>query len=144
MAFQVIKILKLACVLVCIVLFCLLMADIFDKFSQKMTSIGIIIEEFDKDAKDLPCFTLCPWKAFRNPGLHFEFEDFQRNIFNQSEIFSDVEIYFADKSLYIVEEINNFFLGRCFMVCYQQPIKKMMENNVLLCQQDLKGNTIGG
>ena len=136
MAFQVIKILKLACVLVCLVLFCLLMADIFDKFSKKMTNIGVIVEESDKDEKDLPCLTLCPWKAFRNRGFHFKSEDFYKNVFNQSEIF-----FYLNNSLYTVEEINNIFLGRCFMVCFRKPIKKMFSNFIAFRQQDLKGNS---
>ena len=55
-----------------------------------------------------------------------------------------MEIGYADKSLYTVEEIHNIFLGRCFMVCFKHPIKKMGSKFVLLHQQDLKGNTIGG
>ena len=136
MAFQVIKILKLACVLVCLVLFCLLMADIFDKFSKKMTNIGVIVEESDKDEKDLPCFTLCPWKAFRNRGFHFKLEEFHKNVYNQSEIF-----FALNYSLCTVEEIHNIFLGRCFMVCFQKPIKKMSSNFIAFRQQDLKGNS---
>ena len=136
MAFQVIKILKLACVLVCLVLFCLLMVDIFDKFSKKMTNIGVIVEESDKDEKDLPCLTLCPWKAFRNRGFHFKSEDFYKNVFNQSEIFFNL-----NDSLYTVEEIHNIFLGRCFMVCFREPIKKMFSHYIMLRQQDLKGNS---
>ena len=78
MALKGIKVLKLASLILCIVLFCLLMTDIFEKYSKMLTSIGIIVEEYDKDEKKLPCFTLCPWKGFKNPGFHFKKEDFER------------------------------------------------------------------
>ena len=140
MTLHMVKVIKLVSLMFCIALFCLLMSDIYEKFSKKMTSVGVTIEEYDGDKKDLPCFTLCPWKVFRKPGFHFKLEDFQQNTYNESEIFTDQpQILFVDKSLYTVEAVNNIFVGQCFMTCFLQPGKKMMQNYFLLQPHDHKG-----
>ena len=142
MAVQALKVFKLASLLLCIVLFCLLMSDIYLKFSKKLTSVGVIIEEYEKDEKELPCFTLCPWDAFKRSGFHYNNDDFNKNIFDKSEIFSEQQGKdFSSQSHYNVEEIKNVFIGRCFMVCYRRPAKKLLQNYVFLKRSvDLKGN----
>ena len=137
------KVIKLASLMFCIALFCLLMSDIYEKFSKKMTSVGVVINEYEQDEKELPCLTLCPWTVFRKPGFHFKLEDFQQNVFNESEIFSDqTKIPYADKSLYVIEVVHNIFLGQCFMVSFHEPAKKMLPNYILLRLHDHKGNFI--
>jgi len=70
--------------------------DIYEKFTKKMTSIGITVNGTDITEKALPCLTLCPWSAFKKQGFHFNLTGmwlwtFQLQIlFNQLYIF----IYF--------------------------------------------------
>ena len=89
MTFHVVKVLRLASLFLCIALFCLLMSDIYFKYSNKLTSVGVIIEEYEQDEKDLPCLTLCPWKVFKKRGFHFKFDDFYQNVFEKAEIFAE-------------------------------------------------------
>ena len=144
MTFHVVKVLRLASLLLCIALFCLLMSDIYVKYSNKLTSVGVIIEEYEQDEKDLPCLTLCPWKVFKKRGFHFKFDDFNQNVFEKAEIFAEQPgEFFFNTSFYTIEEIHNAFIGRCFMVCHRQPAKKSQQSYILLQRMvDMKGNIL--
>ena len=50
------------CILICIVFFTALLVDTVKKYSQKMTNIGIIIEESSKEEK-------MPMERFQEPGF---------------------------------------------------------------------------
>ena len=144
MTFHVVKVLRLASLLLCIALFCLLMSDIYVKYSNKLTSVGVIIEEYEQDEKDLPCLTLCPWKVFKKRGFHFKFDEFYKNVFEKTEIFAEQPGKpFVNTSLYTIEEIHNAFIGRCFMVCHRQPAKKSQQSYILLQRMvDMKGSIL--
>ena len=87
MAFKAQNIFIHCAVALCIVFFLLLMTDTINKFSQKMTSIGVIIKESHSQTKILPCVTICPWRPFKSLGFHFNAENFSRSTFEKKEIF---------------------------------------------------------
>jgi hypothetical protein len=128
---EALKVLKVFSFFFCISLFCWLVANIYDKFSKKLTNIVIAIDENTDDVKDLPCFTACPWNAFKKYGFHYKPEDFRLNTYDEVEIFGK----FPDqvpllKSLIDTEEIKNIMLGRCYMFCQTEPAKKGLEYTV--------------
>ena len=113
-------------VLICVVLSIALLLDSIDKYKQNMTNIGIIIKESPDEEKLLPCVTACPWSGFKIPGLHFNSEIFKKNTFEKEEIFLNITEYSPfNESRYVMEEIRSAFVGRCYMVCPQQPQKKL-------------------
>ena len=65
------KILSYLSVLLCIVFFTALLVDTVKKYNQKMTNIGIIIEESSKEEK-------MPMERFQEPGftlLHWNIQE---------------------------------------------------------------------
>jgi hypothetical protein len=116
------KILKVFSFCFCTFLFCCLMANIYDTFSKKLTSVIITIDENKNDEKDLPCFTLCPWDAYKKPGFHYQHEDFKINTYDATDLVVNLSNIQKD---FQIEEVKNVYLGRCFMFCYIKPIKKL-------------------
>jgi hypothetical protein len=101
------------------------MADIYDKFSKKLTNIVVAIDENMDDVKYLPCFTACPWNAFKKYGFHYKPEDFRLNTYNEDEIFGKLPDQVPlHKSIILTEEIKNIMLGRCYMFCQTELAKK--------------------
>ena len=135
------KILSHLSVLLCIVFFTALLVDTVKKYNQKMTNIGIIIEESSKEEKMLPCVTACPWSAFKNPGLHYSTEIFKKSTFDKEEIFMNItDLSPFNESLYEIEEIKSVFMGRCYMVCPLQPQKKLtLDYLALKNDKEIKG-----
>ena len=111
------------------------MLDVWDKFSKKITSTGVIKQEKNVLEKPLPCLTICPWKAFRVRGFHFTNQTYYDQTYNLSElVFQDTLANFS------VQEINSVFLGRCFMFCYQQNVSGIGKASINLRKQmDLLG-----
>jgi hypothetical protein len=118
---------KYFAIIICSALFLYMMIDVWDKYDNKMTSMGIRFKGENIKEKQLPCITACPWNAFRKRGLYFKREVFMRQTFEREEIFynaSGVNLY--DESLYYVEEIHSIFLGRCYMACQLKSLPRKM------------------
>ena len=141
MALKAKKILILFSFLLCAVLFLHFMADAIDKYSRKMTNIGVVIREHPYMEKPLPCITICPWRAFKHPGFHFNLENFAQNTFEKEDIFLYSAKYNAfNKTLYAVKEIRSPFFGRCYVVNFLKPQqKKETTHLVLKNSMDYKG-----
>ena len=112
------KIVNAICVIICTVLFFLLMADVWAKYTSRFTSIGVRFEPQNKLKKTLPCATACPSKGFRTRGFFYKEEDFLRNTFNRDDIFYDAPSFgIFNRSAFLIEEVKSSYLGRCYMVC---------------------------
>ena len=126
MAFKVQNIFIHCAVALCIVFFLLLMTDTINKFSQKMTSIGVIIKESHSQTKILPCVTICPWRPFKSLGFHFNADNFSRSTFEKKEIFFNSSKYNAINTIfYTLEEIRSIFFGRCYKIDFLKPQRRM-------------------
>ena len=138
MAFKAKKILILFSFLLCAVLFLHLMADAIDKYSRKMTNIGVVIREHPYMEKPLPCITICPWRAFRHSGFHFNSKNFTLNTFGKEEIFLNIS---DSTTSYTVEEIRSPFFGRCYLIDFLMPQQKGKEKAYLFLRNsnDYKG-----
>lgn len=136
-----IKLLKLLSFLLCMALFWLLMADIFDKFVSRLTNIGITVTGSDTREKLLPCFTVCPGNVFKTPGFYFKEKDFIENSFSADELFCDDKyISVFNKTIYVIEELKTLFSGRCFMVCV--PAAQVQKEPLIVAMRkmtDIKG-----
>ena len=136
------KILIYLSVIICFVLFCVLMKETIDKFTKRMTSIGVNIQESSVSEKMLPCITVCPWMAFKSLGFHYSSANFNQNTFEKDEVFLNAtNISVFDESKYAVEEIRRIFLGRCYTILPLKP-KKKRDASILTLKngRDYKGN----
>ena len=112
------KILNAISFIFCTVLFLLLMADVWSKYTSRFTSIGVRFEPQNRLKKALPCATACPSVGFRQRGFFYTDKDFLRNTFTREEIFYDSPLFgIFNQSLYLVKEVKSSYLGRCYMVC---------------------------
>ena len=119
-------------------MFVYLMMDVWDKFNNKMTNMGVRFTGEDvkekgenTEEKPLPCLTACPWSPFRKRGFYFKQDDFIKQTYEKEEIFFDipfVDLY--NKSLFSIEEIPSIFQGRCYMVCHLKPLPIMIPFNI--------------
>ena len=124
--------------LVCFVLFIVLMLDVWDKFSKKMTNMGVVFQEKDVELKELPCLTICPWPAFRERNFSFSTETFKDRTFNQNEIlWESLMPNFSDPSLYQIEEIKSVNLGRCYLVRYLKKLSSTTDKVFVTVQKQM-------
>ena len=122
---------KYFAIIICSALFLYMMIDVWDKYDNKMTSMGIRFKGENIKEKQLPCITACPWNAFRKRGFFFEQDDFIKQTYKREEIFFDVpfvELY--NISLFSIKEIHSIFQGRCYMVCHLKPLPIMIPFNI--------------
>lgn len=137
----VLNFLHLLVALTCFGLFISQTCDIYDKFTKKMTTVGIRTYPQIEETKFLPCITVCPWQAFKKHGLFYNKKILLQETFGMDEIFVDAKVYSVfNKSAYSIEEIQSVYFGRCYMVCPVRPSKQnwaayIFFNNSL----DLKG-----
>ena len=125
------QVFKYFSIIFCLALFIYMMTDVWDKFNNQMTSMGIRFKVENVKEKQLPCLTACPWNAYRERGLFFKKDDFMRQTFEKEEIFynaSFVDLY--NESLYYIEEISSIHLGRCYMVCHLKPLPRMIQSEI--------------
>jgi len=63
------------------------MRETVDKYTKKMTNIGVNILETSETEKVFPCVTICPWMAFKSFGFHYTDQNFSQNTFRKEEVF---------------------------------------------------------
>ena len=133
--------LKIFCVTFCFSFFIYLMNDVWDKFSNKFTSTGMRLNEKEFEEKYLPCITVCPWKAFKNKGFYYNFQDFLNNTFEQIELIPNIASGIYNITSFHIEAISSIYLGRCYMMCYLLKVKKNDKINILLTKHmDVTGS----
>ena len=113
--------LKVIIAIFCWGCFIYLTKDVWDKFSHKFTSTGVRFSDEGLTNKELPCFTVCPWKGFKKNGFHYENTDFMNSTFDQQELII-LDNGTTDFSVYPIKSI---FLGRCYMICSSLKMKKL-------------------
>jgi len=62
------------------------MYDTWINYSKELTTVGVRLINDPKMGPFLPCFTVCPWTAFRKHGFYYSRKDYESNTFNFSEI----------------------------------------------------------
>ena len=97
----------------CFVMFVLLMKEVYDKYTSKMTSSGISLYSDDVTEKNLPYLTFCAWPVKRTPGIHFTKDDFKKNSYDLNEFFHNVSLANFNAS-YTVTNISSIYFGQCF------------------------------
>ena len=129
-------------IIICFVLFFLLMTETIDKFTKRMTNIGVNVQESSVSEKMLPCITVCPWMAFKSFGFHYSSKNFSQNTFEKGEVFLNATKYSVfNESNYALEEIRSIFFGQCFTIRPLKPKKKMDAAYFALnIHMDYKGN----
>ena len=100
--------------------FIYLTKDVWDKFSHEFTSTGVRFSDEGLTDKELPCFTVCPWKGFKKNGFHYENTDFMNSTLEQHELI-DLE---NELNLFDVNPLKSIFLGRCYTICCARKMKK--------------------
>ncbi len=109
----------------CLLLFVYFMLDIYEKFAAKMTNIGVQTHTQKEDTKPSPCITVCLWQAFKRQDLFYSKTLYYQQTFEKEDIFADVEnATVFNASLFSLEEILTTQMGRCYMVCHLQPLKR--------------------
>jgi hypothetical protein len=132
---------KYISVVFCSAMFFYLMIDVWDKFNNQMTNMGVRFTGEDVKEKLLPCLTACPWNAFRKRGFFFEQDDFIKQTYKREEIFFDVPfVDLYNISLFSIKEIHSIFQGRCYMVCHLRPLPIMIPFHIFFQKyRDIKG-----
>jgi Amiloride-sensitive sodium channel len=133
--------LQLIIIATCFVLFICQMYDIYEKYAQKMTTVGIRTYSQEEKTKLLPCITVCPWQAFKKQGFFYNKALLMQEGFEKNEIFVGVKDDLAfNATEYSIEEIQSIYFGRCYMVC---PVRPSRRNSGLYLffhkSRDLKG-----
>jgi len=139
--------LQLVSVIICIALFILLMLDSYEKYTKKMTNIGVGSEILNKEQTYPPCITICPIDAFRKRGFFYRKDEFQKQTFKKEEIFHTrdyseaSEAIVFNESIFSIEEIQSVFLGRCFVVCQKVLLSEYSMSYFVIFKRsmDIKG-----
>ena len=119
--------LQLLVITTCFVLFICQMYDIYEKYAQKMTTVGIRTYSQEEETKLLPCITVCPWQAFKKQGFFYNRTILMQETFGKGEIFVDVKGYsHFDKSKYSIEEIQSVYFGDVTWFVLQVPAEEML------------------
>jgi hypothetical protein len=132
---------KYISIIFCCAMFFYLMIDVWDKFNNQMTSMGVRFQGGNMDEKPLPCLTACPWAVYRERGFYFNKNEFIKQTFEREEIFFNISfINLFDISVFQIEEIYTIFQGRCYMVCHSKPLPRMIPFTIFFQKyMDLKG-----
>ncbi len=133
--------LQLIIITTCFVLFICQMYDIYEKYAQKMTTVGICTYSQEKETKLLPCITVCPWQAFKKQGFFYNHTLLMQESFEMNEIFVDVNNYSVlNSTKHCIEEIQSVYFGRCYMVCPVHPSRRNSGLHFIFNNsRDLKG-----
>ena len=96
-------------------MFFFFMADVWSKYTSKMTSTGVTFHGEKETKKQLPYFTFCPWPVYRNKGFHFSKEDFMKNTFEKEEMFDpDFLASISKIPTTTIKELWSVQYGRCY------------------------------
>lgn len=126
----------------CLLLFVCFMVDIYDKFSEKLTNVGIRSQsQFQTLVKELPCVTACPWKPFKRQGLFYNRRMLDQETLEKEEIFLENDLsHIFNRSLFSIDEIRSVIFGRCYRVCHLKPVEKNYEMHVMFKEEnEMKG-----
>ena len=129
---------KIIIAILCWGCFIYLTKDVWNKFSHKFTSTGVRFNDQGLTSKELPCFTVCPWRGFKKKGFHFENKDFINSTFEQNELIRIIPILNSD--CFDVIAIQSIILGRCYTIC----CSKKVNNNEKISITIIKATDVTG
>jgi hypothetical protein len=122
-------------VLICLSLFLLLMNDVWNKFSNKLTSTGITYKA--NDALRLPCFTIHPLHSYKSQGFFRTNRDYEENTFQLEDIFQIETLEsLKNKTEFKVKEIRTLIFGKCYMICSQNLRSAQMQGELFYLKTD--------
>jgi len=138
--------LQILSIVFCFVLFVLLMLDSYEKFSNKMTSVGVRMLAIETEKKIPPCVTVCPLEGFKTRGFFYKEKEFLMQTYEIDDILLKGEKYdFLMQSIYnntyhSIQEVQSVFLGRCYTICQKLTLKNIpyMYTMVFNRSRDLK------
>ena len=105
-------------------MFFLIMADVWNKYTSQLTSIGIRQKSSSKEKQTLPCFIIRPLAAYKSRGFFFTDKDFEEKTFKLEDIFWESTITkLKNDSLYVLKELKTLAFGKCFLLCYKVEVK---------------------
>ena len=111
--------LKFFSFLICSVFFIILILDVWEKFTKKMTNMGVRFNDDKLVEKNFPCITVCPWNSFKTHGFHYGNDSFYKQTYDKDEILYIRNVSNpTDTSSYYIEELKGVLIGRCYMVCF--------------------------
>ena len=109
-----------------LIVFLVLMRDVWNKFSSKMTSTGITFVEPDESGMLFPPFTVCPWPVYKRRGFYFSESDYLKNTYELEDIFNNYSMPdLSNESLYSWKETRSLFYGRCYTI--SKKVAKLFE-----------------
>ncbi len=71
-------------------------------------------------AKIFPCFTVCPWPAFRTLGFHYSKEQFEKETFTVEDLLTET---YNDMEYLNVKVTKSITLGKCFTIKIAKPVR---------------------
>ena len=103
----------------------------FQTKRSKTTSTGVRLRDDEIEKKKLPCFSFCPWPAFKRSGFYFNNNLLRENTYAIEDFFTNETLSdISNSSKYLVREVKSYLIGRCFTVCHLEEIK--LERGILL------------
>ena len=101
-----------------LLLFLILMNDVWIKYRSKITTTGVRTRYSKADEKQLPCFTLCPVSGFKKKGFFFRVSDLRKNSLELENILSPVTQFDLKNSAnFTISEKLSQLSGRCYTIC---------------------------
>jgi hypothetical protein len=108
------------------------MKDIWDKYSQELTTTAILYEQSHQVKKLFPCFTLRYLAPYKKRGFYYDFGQFKASTFSLNDIFEDESLSLVkNSSLFEIREINSLLHGKCYSLC---PLTLMALNENIQLQ----------
>jgi hypothetical protein len=109
--------LKYFFLVLCLIMFFILMYDVWVKFNLKLTTTGVIFRDEKITKKSIPSYTICPWQVYRNNGFYYKQSDFLNNTFTLEDIFHNSSLSnLNNESLYEVKTVKSYFYGVCYTI----------------------------
>ena len=109
--------------ILCIILFCFTMVDVWTKYTSKLTTTGSHYKEHSEDKKLLPCVTLHSISAFKTRGFHYTKQAIMNNSYSAGEVFDPIFLnILRNSSQYWMKEYYSIYFGTCFTICYLEKV----------------------
>ena len=110
--------LKIVITIFCTFLFLILMEDVWNKYSSKITRTGIRVQSSREEKKYLPCLTICPAPGFKVKGFFHGETAMLENSFSWEDVFAEKTIHkLRNNTVYSTTRPCSQFLGCCFTLC---------------------------
>ena len=111
--------LKIIFTILCVILFLLLMKDVWNKYSSEITRTGTRVRYSSKaEEKKLPCLTVCPAPGFKVKGFFYQQNLVDQNSFSLEDMFSPKTVaQLRNSSTYSLKTTCSQLLGCCTTIC---------------------------